>query len=145
MRHISYKIFCGVLSIHEKGIAHRDLKYDNIIVNISNKDISTSKSLSSTFDKLEIEKIDKHFVENIKVKIIDFNVSRYKTTKNTSFIYDKESKKNLILYSIAGTPQFSAPELLENLSCYTEQVDIWAVGCCLYYLCLGQIPFKTEL
>jgi serine/threonine protein kinase len=48
----------------------------------------------------------------------------------------------MILLSIAGTPQFSAPELLENIGCYTEQVDIWSAGCIMHYLATGKIPYS---
>jgi len=78
-------------------------------------------------------------MDKIKIKIIDFNVSR---SKDTIFNYDVESKKNVIMYSIAGTPFYSAPELLDCLSCYTEQVDIWSAGCLLFYISQGTLPYK---
>lgn len=75
---------------------------------------------------------------HIKIKIIDLNVSRSKVNLS----YDGTSKKNMIMYSISGTPHYSAPELLECLTCYTEQVDLWSVGCLIYYMIRGHTPFK---
>lgn len=138
----------GIYAIHEKGIVHRDLKYDNIIVSISKEDMdkiksSLNKNLLGVGDNKKAGNLEKEVLYSIKVKIIDFNVSRCKSNRY-NFIFDKESKKNVIMYSIAGTPYFSAPELLECLSCYTEQVDIWSVGCLLYYMTFGSLPFKGD-
>lgn len=81
-------------------------------------------------------------VTNIKIKIIDLNVSRSKDNKEGT--YDGLSKKNMIMSSISGTPQFSAPELLENYSCYTEQIDMWSLGCLLYFMVTGYVPYNGK-
>ena len=88
------------------------MKYDNIIINKESN--------------------------NYEVKIIDFNVSR--SRQNVE--YDGECKKNMIMYSIAGTPQFSAPELLDCVTCYTEQVDIWSIGCIMYFMSIGKLAYN---
>ena len=46
------------------------------------------------------------------------------------------------MYSIAGTPQFSAPELLDCVTCYTEQVDIWSIGCIMYFMSIGKLAYN---
>ena len=97
------------------------MKHDNIIVNLPS-DFAKKKEIN---------------LEDVQVKIIDLNISRSKS----SFMYEKDSKNNVIMYSITGTPQFSAPEILECYACYTEQVDIWSVGCVLYYLLRKKLPF----
>lgn len=156
------KMLQGVVSMHENGTVHRDLKFDNIIISIPKEDLDKIKTVSSMFSydkkksisKMSIsglnsndfqttqrDKIDKELLNNIKIKIIDFNVSRSKSSK-INFIFDRESKKNVIMYSIAGTPFFSAPELLACITCYTEQVDIWSLGVLLFYLTQGTLPFK---
>lgn len=103
--------------------------------------MSISALNNNDFHTNNKDKVDKDLLNNMKIKIIDFNVSRSKSSK-INFIFDRESKKNVIMYSIAGTPYFSAPELLACMTCYTEQVDIWAVGCLLYYITQGVLPFK---
>lgn len=104
---------------------------------------STSKTFSLVNPKIskEEDNFENSLLSKIKVRIIDFNVSRCKNTK-IYYAFDKDSKRNIIMYSIAGTPFFSAPELLECLSCYTEQVDIWSVGCLLFYMIQTQLPYK---
>ena len=125
--------------MYEKGIVHRDLKVDNLIIDISKDEIEKIKFLNRKLNKPSFTLSSNLNIKELKVKIIDLNVSRSRDFKNSE--YSGESKKNMIMYSISGTPHFSAPELLRCMS-YTEQVDIWSVGCIIYYLCLGEIPFK---
>lgn len=65
------------------------------------------------------------------VKIADFGVSKY-TADRTS------------LRSRVGTPEYMAPELLfgtSEESKYTNAVDIWSLGCLLFYLLTNSHPF----
>lgn len=32
-----------------------------------------------------------------------------------------------------GNPNFQAPEMVQNFK-YDEKIDIWGVGCCLFYM-----------
>jgi len=45
----------------------------------------------------------------------------------------------LQMRSYAGTPFFMAPEVLDG--CYTHKCDIWSLGCVLYMLNAGKLPF----
>ncbi|GLH11650.1 Serine/threonine-protein kinase polo [Gryllus bimaculatus] len=44
--------------------------------------------------------------------------------------------------SICGTPNYIAPEVLNKLS-YSYEADVWAIGCILYAMLVGQPPFET--
>ena len=39
----------------------------------------------------------------------------------------------------AGTPQYMAPEVLDNVAC-TSASDVWACGCCLHAMLTGSLP-----
>ena len=49
------------------------------------------------------------------------------------------------IHTQCGSPLYLAPEVhmgSENGACiYTSAVDIWAMGCILYYLCALKHPF----
>lgn len=40
----------------------------------------------------------------------------------------------MLLSTRVGTPLYLAPELIRNRP-YDSKVDIWALGCVLYYMC----------
>ncbi|KAF5862093.1 hypothetical protein ETB97_012158 [Aspergillus alliaceus] len=72
----------------------------------------------------------------IKVKIADFGVSKRAVEGQT------EPRTG------CGTPGFMAPEVLHLLddtkedSTFTSAVDIWSLGCLLYYILTKQVPFS---
>ncbi|XP_049782378.1 serine/threonine-protein kinase PLK1-like [Schistocerca gregaria] len=44
--------------------------------------------------------------------------------------------------SICGTPNYIAPEVLNKLS-YSFEADVWAIGCIMFAMLVGQPPFET--
>ncbi|KAE8551676.1 hypothetical protein EYB25_005566 [Talaromyces marneffei] len=110
VRIVAKQLLEGVAKMHEKGIIHRDIKPQNILV----------------FQK-----------DPIWIKIGDFGSSKV--------IQKNESGPN----SLVGTENFAAPEILQLLdnapetSEYTNAVDLWSVGCVLYYLLSRNLPFPS--
>lgn len=66
--------------------------------------------------------------EKMVVKLADFGLATQA---------DKSKK-----VSICGTPNYIAPEVLNKLSCNYE-ADVWAVGCIMFTILVGQPPFET--
>lgn len=48
---------------------------------------------------------------------------------------------NQLATSRVGTPLYLAPELIRNKP-YNKKIDIWALGCVLYFVCQKQPPFS---
>lgn len=44
---------------------------------------------------------------------------------------------------ICGTPNFLAPEILKNRK-FSEKSDIWSLGCILYQMIMGKLPFSGD-
>lgn len=59
-----------------------------------------------------------------EIRLVDFGLAKDSVLKMRSY---------------AGTPFFMAPEVLK--SCYTHKCDIWSLGCVLYMLLAGKLPF----
>ncbi|GAM20059.1 hypothetical protein SAMD00019534_032340 [Acytostelium subglobosum LB1] len=76
-------------------------------------------------------KIGNLFIDNMKIKVGDFGLS----TK----IEQGERKK-----TICGTPNYMAPEVLDNSNGHSYEVDIWSIGIILYTLLVGRPPFETQ-
>ena len=65
------------------------------------------------------------------VKLIDFGLSK---------IFDTENDK---AFTICGTPQYLAPEILEKKG-YNKAVDWWSLGCVMYEMLTGRLPFAIK-
>lgn len=43
-----------------------------------------------------------------------------------------------------GTPMYRAPDIITRKKLYTESVDLWGVGCVLYFLLTSKAPFSKK-
>jgi serine/threonine protein kinase len=57
-----------------------------------------------------------------------------------SKIFEKEDDK---AFTVCGTPQYLAPEILLRKG-YDKSVDWWSLGCVLYEMLYGRLPFKLK-
>ena len=65
------------------------------------------------------------------IKLTDFGLSK---------ILETESDK---AFTICGTPQYLAPEILQKKG-YNKAVDWWSLGCVMYEMLAGKIPFAIK-
>ena len=70
----------------------------------------------------------------IAAKILDFGVAKLMTG------FDQESR--MATRSIAGTPDYMAPEQIDGLEDLDGRADVWSLGVLLYELVTGHRPFK---
>jgi serine/threonine protein kinase len=68
-------------------------------------------------------------VDDTEILVADFGFAKYVPEEG--------------LKTRCGTPAFVAPEILVGNN-YTEQVDMWSVGCLLFMLLGGYPPFQDE-
>ena len=66
------------------------------------------------------------------VKILDLGLARWTVTGAGNLT---------VMGSLMGTPDFLAPEQARNPSACDIRADLYALGCTLYYLIAGRIPF----
>ena len=69
------------------------------------------------------------------MRICDFKKSLKTATMNMN-----EIKKN----KTAMTPCYTAPELFMEDGLYSFKTDFWALGCIMFELAVGQVPFIDE-
>ena len=96
-----------------------------------------------------IEKIIRALIHCHKENIV------HRDIKPENIMYDKQNEVKLIdfglakqmvgnkkLNTVAGTPYFIAPEVLNGS--YGKECDFWSVGVLLYLLVTGTYPFDSE-
>lgn len=106
------QIVSAIHYLHSNGIAHRDLKPENILIN-----------------------------EDLKVKLIDFNISKQKKVSRSET--DLNKKFSRIFFTQICSPLYAAPELKKSCL-YTESIDIWGIGIIMFTLLYGNIQqYKT--
>lgn len=66
------------------------------------------------------------------LKLVDFG-----------FAKELQERASYRTYTLCGTPEYLAPELVLNKG-HGTAVDYWALGCLLYELLLGKTPFQSS-
>jgi serine/threonine protein kinase len=120
IRRYARVVLNALAHVHKHGVVHRDVKGGNVLV-ADTPGYSDSPSHTNSFPR---------------ATLIDFGVARHKSVPDTEPA------------SRYGTPGYQAPELLmtdmrlaeENHELYAK-VDVFALGCTLFFLCVGKELF----
>jgi serine/threonine protein kinase len=121
-----HQILLGLQHVHEKGMVHRDIRPDNVMV----VDPLLGGSSSSPNDTLRKT-----------VKILDLGLGR------ATFDEEAPSDEPSELTSagaLLGSANYLAPEQARDATSADIRADIYSVGCILYQLITGRLPFVDE-
>ena len=112
------QIISAIFYCHNQGIAHRDLKMENVLF------------LYKTADS--------------PIKVIDFGLSESAPHLQTDLmeIISGEKNVNMTMIGSVGTPHYISPEVLKGE--YSQKCDIWSAGVILYAMLSGSFPFDGD-
>ena len=106
----------GLQHAHENGFVHRDIKPSNLLV-------YGERAIPGTGGRAQL-------------KILDMGLIRS--------MADDDSPDHTELTrdgTVVGTPDYMSPEQAKNSSSVDPRADLYSLGCTLYYLLRGQVPF----
>ncbi|RAL05264.1 putative serine/threonine protein kinase (Kin4) [Aspergillus ibericus CBS 121593] len=135
-RRLFAQLISGVGYLHKKGIVHRDLKLENLLLDRNRNIIITDFGFANTFDP-----VDELGEE------IEYNLTNKEFVKRMRL--DRPNAKGLrrgdLMQTSCGSPCYAAPELVVSDSLYTgRKVDVWSCGVILYAMLAGYLPFDDD-
>ncbi len=105
---------------HERGIVHRDIKPDNILLGVTSPGVAPPGPESSL---------------TLAVKLSDFGLARH--------VVESESLNMTEAGGILGTPFYMAPEQAGG-GAIDPRADVYALGATLFHLLAGRPPFVGD-
>ncbi|ODV86495.1 hypothetical protein CANARDRAFT_188781, partial [[Candida] arabinofermentans NRRL YB-2248] len=128
---MSFQILQALSYLHLKGVVHRDLKLDNILI-------------------MDVP------IKYPYVVLADFGIA--KQNLPLSYSQAREFSNSQLMYTVVGTAEYAAPEINllgkrkekvylteeEKTRGYDEKVDVWSLGIIVHILLSGVSPFYSE-
>ena len=119
-RRLFAQLISGVGYLHKKGIVHRDLKLENLLLDQNRNIIITDFGFANTFNpadelsgEIEYNLSNREFVRKYRLDRPD----------------DKGMRRGDLMQTSCGSPCYAAPELVVSDSLYTgRKVDVWSCG-----------------
>jgi serine/threonine protein kinase len=97
---------------HSKGVIHRDLKPDNVMI-VPDRNVSGGE----------------------RTKLLDFGIAKLADDTEAAQV---QTQTGMIM----GTPAYMSPEQCRGLKDIDSRTDVYALGVMLYVMCSGKAPFS---
>lgn len=136
------QIMAGVDYCHTQGVSHRDLKCENILLdeNFTVKliDFGFAKCFKPMPKSAGQEKMETILAESFSPP------AQSSTSTKANNIKKRKEKDPKFSETYCGSYAYASPEILKGIPYDPFMSDIWAMGCVLYAMVFGRLPFDDR-
>lgn len=126
-----FREICKIVSyMHSRGIVHRDIKLENIMMSVapsSQAKKRQSRPGSGAQGAADLHSSVTHDISNVQPKLIDFGLSKVLLPGERSA-------------DPYGTLAYCSPEIIAKKP-HTTKTDVWSLGIVLYTMLTRRMPF----
>jgi len=136
----------AIEAVHNLGYIHRDIKPDNVLIDIHGHLKLSDFGLSTGLHKTTDAEYYKRFMEPAKAPNPARNsvqVNPINLTMSREQIATWKANRRKLAYSTVGTPDYIAPEVFMMVG-YGKECDWWSLGAIFFECLVGYAPFCSD-
>jgi len=153
-RFYAAELATAIDQVHQMNFAHRDLKPDNILIDMNGHIKLTDFGLCKEFCERQTnqELANPDFLDELEAADFKVGDSVLKGDIDAFDVLDAEEAEDLVetyrrqrsqFKSMVGTANYMAPEIFQRKG-YDKTVDWWAFGAILFEMICGYAPFCSR-